>query len=298
MDSPAYRNAKLILRWEENGSTTGATCQISLGTTDMPLENSLRDYLSFTVPVGQASLYFGKVSAEDAAAMQEAVLSDGKTIAGKWTSTFLNIYDPETQQSHNQILTDYSFAIREDGTFSAVLNQPYSGTWYFQSADIHEEYNSTTYQYCLCPEGSDDQWYLSILNGEELHFYHESIGSITMAKLTPEQLREFEKGPDLLPGTWTGTEAYIWDSQSQKETLYQKGDFSVTVSPDGTYTANLDTRMQNTWQYYGYEPEYGHQYLFSIDDQNSRMFTIHANGTLEANYRDREKWVYVYLKKQ
>lgn len=242
------------------------------------------------------SIYFAVMSAERKAKEEKANAEAAGLLAGNWNSLFTTTYDPDTQHSDRVVTTGYSLNILKDGTFTAHMDEEITGTWEVQQVDVNEEYNYTAYSYSLYSTENNEQYSLYLNPSGQLSMYYNDK-NLVLSQITDAQVKEFEKGPGLITGTWTGKQSYTYDADSEQDIPHEKGDFSVTVNADGTYTAQLGNKLENRWEYYDYDPEYGYQYMFYYEDNYSQIFCIRDDGRLEAGFRENEEYVYTYLEK-
>lgn len=274
---------RLTLRWETDDGAEGRSFKIQPDSSDP----SLVEFIMPERPLyDQTYSTFYKVNEAE---VQEAA----SRLVGEWRSQFLM---PDNQTINRRIHTDASFIFREDETFTATLDKTFSGIWKHEATSVME--HLTVYYYNLYPEGGGKSINFWVQDNGELVYPEYDAGSLHFGQLTVEEMEAFEKGFDLLPGTWTATESFTYDEETETDVPYKKGNFSMVISADGRYTAQLGEKTEGSWTYYEYSPDQTrYQYMFVSDADQYQMFALHPDGRLECFYWEGDTCVCIYLEK-
>ena len=199
-----------------------------------------------------------------------------RALAGTWTSIYEDIRTTDSDRINTMA---YSLTFNEDGTFTGYDGTDLKGTWIYERTR-----SETVYQYNLFLNGQTQE-YASITmydhseDGDETTIDYRTrsaetgIRYISFIKYTPEDLEIAKLGPTYILGEWTSdTDGY-----------------SITICEDGTFTANLTTKIQGTWSFRRYEPdstycydfafpgqfEYGDRTMYAHIDENRLTFRIY-----------------------
>lgn len=246
------RYCYITLCFSVDGSNQIIRATLPLGSQEIPLDEYWNDY-DPTISLCTVDGTYVSLSkkTEEEVALLEAAVAAGKLIpVGSWTSSYVRAYTDDI--SHDTVTEDYSILFAEDGTFTAVLDQEYSGTWDFQRVDLLG--SSVIYEYFLNFDGVADTVSVYANFEEELavHFYvNQTCTSIYFQQMTEEKIaqREAEAQAALqqIVGDWNSL--YIIEFQEEDNLYRTVSDYSFSFAEDGTLTAVLDTERTGTWKY-------------------------------------------------
>lgn len=172
--------------------------------------------------------------------LTEALENADTAHLGTWTSLNYSIstfnretYETETQEG---VSTGYNITFMEDGTFSAALNNVYTGKWALQS--IEREYDDNTcYRYRLTAPGINDYSYfqantsgrgyayISEVNDRGSNYSFQQMDEAEIAAYN----KKIEAAPSMLVGEWFPT-----DGQ----------DVSAVFNEDGTFTVHYTMQTE------------------------------------------------------
>jgi len=206
-----------------------------------------------------------RMTAENVSSLYGLKEEAGNVILGSWKSKNIRVYDGSYHIPH--IYLDGELTVREDGTFTASVGEVIEGTWTFQTASISEKGTSYSYQfeYPNAPRDLPTVTYYSW--GQELSFLYND-GKYThyagFANLTEAQQEYFLQGPDRIPGTYVSEKIVFTDKTTGEETETVETGYTITISEDGTYTAELDEPIADQWFFSDLDPEGGHTYAFRV----------------------------------
>lgn len=255
--------------------------------------------LSFSISDQASSTSYNFRQMDDAAkaALESANAEGEKLLVGEWTSKILNSYYQDSTEE-SKVMTNYTINVCEDGTFTARLDREYTGTWEFGMAEVNTQYNRTTYSYNLTIDGIDEVVHATIDDEGELSLYSYTDNvskNISFGHLTPEDIASLKKGPELPIGTWTVTSATRYNEETQEDEPYNTSG-SITISADGTFTADLNTKSTGTWQFYNYNSQEGYSYSFQFDGNDyGSIYRIEADGTMAVHEEVNGSYIYYVL---
>ena len=244
-------------------------------------------YGDFSVSIDGEYLTFSHSGDDGVAALKTAIEEAPKKVLGTWTSKTVTAY--KDSDSESRTTTDYTMTFMEDGTFTAQLDEPYTGTW--EVDDVSASGSSVSYRYTMHLAGVSETMSVNFYDYDgnlTANVFDQKTGTsynLNFAQLSEEQLAEVEKGPTLAIGTWTAVEGRFYNSETQTQESYDVSGWSLTVNEDGTYTAHLNTDVTGTWYFYDYSTadfNEGHEYNFQPDGGTSgNIYTINPEGQLD-----------------
>ena len=226
---------------------------------------------------------------DEAYAELEHAISD--LPCGPWTSNEVYYYEGSTRATDA-----YSFNFAEDGTFTAMLDQEYTGTWVFEQVVKDEKGNVDSYWYRLTFEGIESTSAHTVFeinkDGDADFISYSHSCSISFLQMTEEKIAEREairkETTERLIGPWTSIEIYYYGDGYSDGSFRVTDAYSFNFAEDGTFTAVLDTEITGTWAFKAVETNadgtvYGYEYSLTFDGikKNSSSyisFFIHTDG--------------------
>lgn len=206
-----------------------------------------------------------RMTADEVDALYGMKEEAGKMILGSWKSK--NVYAFDGTNHTPYIFLDRELTIREDGTFTLVLDEKTEGTWIFDQASGSGDRVSYSYRF-IYPNAPKDLATVtySAWSGELNFLYNDGKYShyIGFENLTQEQREYFLKGPDRLPGTYVSEKVVFTDKGTGEEIETVETGYTITISEDGTYTAELNEPIADQWFFWDLAPEGGHTYAFRV----------------------------------
>lgn len=302
-NAPAYQKTILDLVYEQDGKAVVRSHDISLGDKGKDLEEYLRysGYINLNLTKDYYSLT--RMDADQLEMLKEANLNGEQKILGKWESVSVSTYDYNTSSSDQHDATDYTITFHEDGTFTAMLDQEWTGVWQFRDASLSVD--SISYYYNLMIGGVKDNLYAYIGYDNQLSFStSDRNGSTTIYfnQMSEEEkaalAQQKEEAGKLILGDWTSTTVYTYQNETSSEVNDTGNTF--TFREDGTFTTNLEAVPGGTWTVgdidtQTYEGGYTHTsyhynlktegtdgdinaYLSKDNSGNDLSFSIYSNG--------------------
>ena len=241
-----------ILHYTQEGETMTIAMDIPLSINpDDPLEAIF--YYPYT-PYGYLYLNgenytFTKADPEEIAQM-EAALAEGRSkLPGSWNSILLETYYFNPYRHEGSISPDYTITFREDGTFTAQLDQERTGTWMF--LDVVQSDSSITYNYELAYDNAPDVEYLQGYFRDGVFSLSESYDDFT-ADYT------FRAEGSTLPQEVVDSLCTDWRSRTVSTYTYATGEqndwketgFHFTFREDGTVTGFAEKDRVGVWCYF------------------------------------------------
>lgn len=182
--------------------------------------------------------------------IKEILQDPAKPISGYWTSI-----DYSDGRSEDIVTNEYSLEIKDDGTFSAVLDSEVSGTWELSDISIYSGEQRCTYK--LSSEAWDKDATLSPSFDDSISLrirLDDHYENYTFAVLSDEDLAKIaelkEVAPTMIVGEWTSVMVRGNDSNGKYFMSNAAGN-SVTFSEDGTFSGYLSNEVSGTWEYRG-----------------------------------------------
>ena len=296
---------------KEDGARGNGGCMLYF-EKDGKMKNVLGEWLDFGEARGEVpnvdvlmNLYLGdrrdtvsirRMTAEDVSALYEMKEEAGEIIQGSWKSK--NIYAFDGSNHTPYIFLDRELTIREDGTFTLVLDETIEGTWIFDSASGSGDRVRYSYlfNYPNAPRDLATVTYSS-WSGELSFLYNDGKYShyIGFQNLTQEQREYFLQGPDRIPGTYVSEKIVFTDKATGEETETVETGYTITISEDGTYTAELDEPITDQWFFWDLDPEGGHTYAFRVKGSQYES-SLTEDGRLIFMYRIGGKFCYIHFR--
>ena len=165
---------------------------------------------------------------------------------------------------------------------------------------------SSTYYYTVIWEGSQNSIPINLFSDTELQFNRLIFNSPNdyyyhyyyFGKKTAEELEQFVKGPELLPGVWKSTLVEKRDIQADTTEALEE-EYVLNVDAEGRYTSNIPQITNGAWYIYSYNPNSGHRYELMPDVSSSLgyVMTIHHDGKASIHYSDDSDYFSIYMEK-
>ena len=278
--------------------------ELSVYTQDQPTSNKV-EFIAMT---------------EEAIAKREALRAEvANLVSGEWTGTYGSLQNlavgSDEIEAYQQIF-DYSITFAEDGTFTATLDQDYTGTWTFLESikvDDPQYAFSFTYMYRLNCDGLLDGAFVSVYAQSATDSYEakasqscslqityspdgdDRSGYFNFRQFSPESLQKVQEAAKEIVGSWTAVSATSCTREWSKIKNIPDCKYTLTVYADGTYTVVLDRTYTGTWIYdCNPHPDYDTSYHFSNSNTNS---TIELDGTLSFRHYYADGYVEVTFRR-
>ena len=282
-----YRSCGLTIHYLKDGYPSAIITSLSLGSTSEALEDRLTD-LDFSAslyPLGHVR--FERSDPETQQQLEKAMEEGPKKLIGTWQSEMVEYRLLSDNTETRLDTTEYSMTFAEDGTFTALFDKEYAGTWRFNTAEPQN--NDITYRYAVRFDGTNRDLEISTLSRGRIYFggSSDTHSLFSWFNQISDGIEDHSAlAPDLIHGTWTtvAMEQFVADGQPMKQA--DPIPYTLTVNPDGTFTADFGEALSGTWIYreydYGY---YGYQYAFTFEGADGSMiYSIPDPGTLNAFY--------------
>lgn len=276
-----YRSCTLMILYYKEDYPSAIITSLSLGSTEQPLEEALEN-LSFSMWQNRlGSVRFERSDPTLQQQLEDAVAAGPGKLIGTWQSEMLEYRLISDGTETRLDTTEYSMTFAEDGTFTAIFDKEYTGTWKFNSAD--QANDEIRYRYHLLFDGAERNMEIETIGRGRIYFGGSNdVHSIFswFNQISDGTQDHAALAPDLITGTWTTV------AMEQSRTAVDPIPYTLTVNPDGTFTADFGETVTGTWTYqeydYGY---YGYQYAFMPDGANcSMIYSIPDPGTLRTFY--------------
>ena len=175
----------------------------------------------------------------------------------------------------------------ENGTFTALFDKEYTGTWRFNTAEPQN--NDITYRYAVRFDGTNRDLEISTISRGRIYFGGSSDTHSLFSwfnQISDGVEDHASLAPGLIHGTWTTISMEQPDSDGQFLESVDPIPYTLTVNPDGTFTADFGEALSGTWSYREYDHGYyGYQYAFTFEGADGSMiYSIPEPGTLNAFY--------------
>ena len=288
--SPEYTYGGLVfcdlyLCTSEDGNTKQYMAAVYLADQESYSADSLlHGELKLFLDMDGISHSFDGLDDEAYAELEHTVLD---SICGPWTSNEVYYYEGSTRATDA-----YSFNFAEDGTFTAMLDQEYTGTWVFKQVVKDEKGNVDSYRYRLTFEGIESTSAHTVFeinkDGDADFISYSHSCSISFLLMTEEKIAEREairkENAERLVGPWASNEIYYYGDGSTRAT----DAYSINFAEDGTFSAVMDTVRTGTWAFKAVETNadgtvYGYEYSLTFDGIKKNTssyisFFIHTDG--------------------
>ena len=274
-----------------------------LPSTETTTEETTEPQVEYTVPETEEVV-------ADPPAENAELTSYAQTLPlGQWTSIWINRRVGIGFQSYQEMTTDFSVEIFDDGTYVAQLEKAVAGEWIFE---YYDEISGSYLYSCKKDENGRNTISFWFTPGEELIFYHLDSGRnigygfSCMEDATRLSLEEEVKTAYTLPvGTWISCEIYqtpeAGDVSSEAKT-----DCRITLNADGTFTGlmpefgNKVVEVSSTWclaaiDHSGDEPVYRYD-LLEEDSSWDKHLYLRGND-LYLHFPGDGSWVTIRYKR-
>ena len=185
--------------------------------------------------------------------LTEALKTADTAPLGTWTSLDYSIstYSAETYTYEEQqgVSADYNITLMEDGTFTANLNNVYTGTWKLES--IRRDANGATYGYNLSAPGIEDFSYFQVSASGRGYAYIKELNR-TGSNYNFKQMDEaeiaaysklIEDAPSMIVGEW-----FPADAQGLSAEFNEDGTFTVHYTVQ-TEEGEVPTDLTGNWYF-------------------------------------------------
>lgn len=229
--------------------------------------------------------YLNYVTPEQMDQLRDAMSGDRQAILGTWDGISSTIWRDDRAECETAF--EETILFQEDGTCTFFSNGEQKGTWMYQG--ISALNRTISYEYRLNFDGisrADARYYPEtgrllcefVIGGEWV--------SYDFAQMTPEEKEICVKGPELLPGTWS----------CEVEGMQ----YTLTIQEDGSFQADMQTRVEGTWSFWNYNKTDGHMYYLQFSDQGAMnyLYSLGEDGTLWGSIRVEEEWIELEMTKE
>lgn len=287
-----------MLYYEQNGQWRNVTGEVYsfAAAPGMQEKSGERNLLLYTQtsadplnlkPADEATLDILKTSQAEAP----------EKILGEWSS--LAIREWNGSRHIPRSILDYVLTVRDDGTFTLSMDEEIQGTWSFDSVSDSDGFVGYTYRLDYpASRGNESLSFNTRYNRVTFHYRDDTRGyvhPITFARLTEQEMTEFLRGPELLPGDYASEKIVCFDSETQENVETPENGYTITISENGSYTVTLDETVSGEWFFVDLHPEGGHTYLFNHKGsqyESQRM----EDGTLAFVCRIDGKYVTIHFR--
>jgi len=290
----------LRLFLQQDGQTevqkfTYTMCHNDYGLTPEELEAEIQSYLQqigFILDTGDSRHLYHHHKPEDLELLKTYYETYLEVLARDWVSSTVG----SMGDGGKSVCTDYSISFTPDGEFTANLGQKLSGTWTLYTASVLDDYGNFSFNlHC----SNRKTIYVTLdMKSESLILSYDNM-NIEFANLSPEEQANLQMGDTAVIGQWSSISRGYFDEQTKTFPTEDSSAHSMIVNADHTFTALLETEETGTWEYYGYEPEKGHSYIFYYDQANNMQSVIYQpDGTLSVQYEDQITWYKYIMERQ
>lgn len=273
--------AVLLLKYDQEGISLPSVFELSF-SSDTPWSGTIYEAGgrgSFTPDWGASGLNYPvydhftewnfEPSRKAGTFRSDAWWDEGQKIPGTWVS--------------KNVRYDYTLTVREDGTFTAMLDEEFSGTVRYKWGEF-EKWDGGFYdgvphediRRISCYEVyAEDQYLLDYEHSVDNQCDDKLVLYNGLKRITfvPEEEKEAYQQVAALPvGTWT-VQAVNGDSPEN----WLGG--TITFCEDGTFTSSLDVQFSGDWTIDTDDPFSG-RYYYVMEDSSRRHFRI-DDGTMQ-----------------
>ena len=280
------------IHFQRSGETKVICFQIFLDDEDIPSEEEMKRLTVRALGTSDSWEYYRFTDGDTLGKMLDVETGGEKNIIGTWTSENLIFYPEGSAESVEKETQDYTLTFLEDGTFTAVFDKEYSGTWKYQKVEIKQDYlayyDYPYYYYQVELQGTDVSMTVQTLNYGRINV-HASDGSQSMMgwynKTDDGGADHAALAPELIVGQWDAVEMVENTSQGTVAHVPEAGSYTLTVNPDGTFSMNMGGEVSGEWRFSEYTFQSGYCYGFMPDGAaGSMIYSIHTQGQLRAFY--------------
>lgn len=246
---------------------------------------------------------------EEKIAEREAIRAEAaERIAGSWSALEMHTWFSNDSGNQTKNMLDYNITFAADGTFTATLDQAYTGTWTYERTRVETwdpDFPQTYHTYELCFDGIPDSIEVSIrvscyedspdtsqvIDYPDAFVAREADGCLevnhtaqdgtryylTFYRLSEETLEEIRAEREALIGTWRRPFVTIHSFVTGKRKQLPTGDYTMQVFADGTFIAQLDQTISGYW-YYRHGEEYLGEYVFYTSSDDGTVTGIDNSG--------------------
>lgn len=248
--------------------------------------------------IGSRKMY--TFTRKDAQAKKEAA----EYLVGTWTSEMIGKSNSSHIQESRVVETGYTITAQDNGEVTISIEEEIKGTWVYSGKCVDNEgksFERTQYLYSVIWEGSQNYITISVSSDTKLQFNQWKDNTsfyYYFGQKTAEEIEQFVKGPELMPGVWKSTLVEKRDIQADTTEELEE-EYVLNVDAEGRYTSNIPQITNGAWAYNDYDPELGgHQYWLMPDDSSGLWYLMTIqDGKAFTQYGDISGNFYIYMEK-
>lgn len=282
------RSCILLLELTREGESTVHTCQLSLGNRMLSQDNLIYQ-MNFDLKLEDTLLSFRPRNEAQLQEYRDLLAEGAHRLEGQWQSRYV-ITDMERFRNHDiwdgyDCRTDMVMEFLPDGSFTAWLDQEYTGTW--RLSQVTTMGAKMEYSYALSIQDLPGVWRMTM--DEEGYLYLQGNDAVVqLSRPEDPDLAQLLLLDERLVGTWEckNAESFYayYEEEADRDMRWEpSGGYTLEIREDGTFAAYFDQKESGTWQSVDILEENGAVYQFDFPNSQNNLAFININEALLVN---------------